>query len=47
MMFESLDNISDLDKIQQVFENLGIPTNLTDEELKSVMLSIQMMPLML
>ncbi|AID45024.1 hypothetical protein SFBM_1045 [Candidatus Arthromitus sp. SFB-mouse-Japan] len=34
MMFESLDNISDLDKIQQVFENLGIPTNLTDEELK-------------
>ncbi|BAK81454.1 putative dithiol-disulfide isomerase [Candidatus Arthromitus sp. SFB-rat-Yit] len=34
MMFENLDNISDLDKIQQVFANIGIPTNLTDEELK-------------
>lgn len=34
MMFENLDNISDLDKIQQVFASIGIPTNLTDEELK-------------
>lgn len=34
MMFENLDNISDLDKLQQVFRDLNIPTNLTDEELK-------------
>lgn len=34
MMFENLDNISDLEKLQQVFRDLEIPTNLTDEELK-------------
>lgn len=34
LMFEELENISDIETIQKVFNNLGMPQNFTDEEIK-------------
>lgn len=34
MMFEYLDNISNVDNIQKVFDSLGMPDNFSDDEVK-------------